>query len=80
MGQLHLGLSITQVALELHAPHYRDMLNLASSVTSFRLRAPHAALRPACTVMAEPKLWWHYAIASVIADRRNPPWSYHLCV
>ena len=77
LAQLVLQLATGHVALQLSAPQYQDILGVLSSFAAFRLRAPHARLRPDAAPKQAPRAWWQYAINSLIADRKQrfPGWE-----
>ena len=59
----HVGMSREQ---------YHSMVRLAEVVNQYRLRLPHAQLRPESEgVNVDPRAWWAYAVSAIVSRKKN---------
>ncbi len=66
-------LSLDQVAVCLSDMQYAGAQNLAEYMDALARAAPHRRLRPKCRphLGAAARMWWYYAISSVLQDVRR---------
>ncbi|XP_035388992.1 vacuolar protein sorting-associated protein 13C isoform X4 [Electrophorus electricus] len=72
-------LEVQNIAIEMTKPQYLSMVDLLESVDCMVKNAPYRKFRPHVPVHKHAKLWWRYAISSVLEvniKRYKEMWSW----
>ncbi|XP_070692075.1 intermembrane lipid transfer protein VPS13C [Pempheris klunzingeri] len=74
-----LHLEVQNIAIEMTKPQYLSMVELLESVDCMVKNAPYRKFRPDESVHSDPKLWWRYALSSILVvhiRRSRQMWSW----
>lgn len=74
-----IDMSLDQFALTLNRAQIQSALLLLDSIDRMKLAAPYRKWRPSCSILKTPRLWWQFAITSILETQirqRNKVWSW----